>query len=164
MGVYSFIKEAGEKLFGIEKAEAEESHEISDDRLAKEHKEDIRAAQSLKERILEAGLAIKVLEVEIEGTAAILTGTADTMETREKVILIAGNSEGIEKVDENIKVENESKEAVFHTVEREDTLGSIAKAHYGDKEKVNIIFEANKPMLKDPDKIYPGQVLRIPQQ
>ena len=39
---------------------------------------------------------------------------------------------------------------------------AIAKAHYGDGNKYHVIFEANKPMLKDPNKIYPGQVLRIP--
>ena len=43
-----------------------------------------------------------------------------------------------------------------------DTLSKIAKEMYGDANKYPVIFEANKPMLKDPDKIYPGQVLRIP--
>jgi nucleoid-associated protein YgaU len=53
-------------------------------------------------------------------------------------------------------------EATFYTVKRGDTLSGIAKAHYGNAGKYMVIFEANKPMLEDPDKIYPGQVLRIP--
>ena len=43
-----------------------------------------------------------------------------------------------------------------------DTLGKIAKNYYGNAMKYPVIFEANKPMLTHPDKIYPGQVLRIP--
>ncbi|GAB5451018.1 MAG: peptidoglycan-binding protein LysM [Halioglobus sp.] len=52
--------------------------------------------------------------------------------------------------------------STFYTVQSGDTLGAIAKAHYGDAGKYPLIFEANQPMLKDPDKIYPGQSLRIP--
>ena len=55
-------------------------------------------------------------------------------------------------------------EARFHTVVRGDTLSAIAKQFYGDAGKYNAIFEANRPMLSHPDKIYPGQVLRIPPQ
>jgi len=50
----------------------------------------------------------------------------------------------------------------FHEVARGNTLSKIAKEYYGDGSKWPIIFEANQPMLKDPDLIYPGQVLRIP--
>jgi len=59
-------------------------------------------------------------------------------------------------------VENVEPEAQFYTVVSGDTLGKIAKAHYGNAMKYPVIFEANTPMLSDPDKIYPGQVLRIP--
>ncbi len=52
--------------------------------------------------------------------------------------------------------------SVFYTVQSGDTLSKIAKAHYGDANAYHAIFEANKPMLKHPDKIFPGQVLRIP--
>jgi nucleoid-associated protein YgaU len=51
-----------------------------------------------------------------------------------------------------------------HTVVKGDTLSKIAKAQYGDAMKDPVIFEANRPMIEDPDKIYPGQVLRIPPQ
>ncbi len=60
------------------------------------------------------------------------------------------------------KEEKKEPEAKYYTVVKGDTLSKIAKASYGDAMKYPVIFEANKPMLKDPDKIYPGQVLRIP--
>ena len=62
------------------------------------------------------------------------------------------------------QVEEIKEEAMarFHTVMRGDTLSKIAKNFYGDAMKYPLIFEANKPMLSHPDKIYPGQVLRIP--
>ena len=59
----------------------------------------------------------------------------------------------------------EAKERIrarTYTVQAGDTLGKIAQQHYGSAGKYTVIFEANKPMLKDPDKIYPGQSLRIP--
>jgi nucleoid-associated protein YgaU len=61
-----------------------------------------------------------------------------------------------------MEVVEEKPAAVFHTVERGDTLSGIAKKHYGSAMKYPVIFEANKPMLEHPDKIYPGQNLRIP--
>jgi nucleoid-associated protein YgaU len=61
-----------------------------------------------------------------------------------------------------MEVANPKPEATFYTVKKGDYLSKIAKEVYGDASKYNVIFEANKPMLKDPDLIYPGQVLRIP--
>lgn len=49
-----------------------------------------------------------------------------------------------------------------YTVEKGDTLSHIAKAHYGKASKWRAIFEANRDQIKDPDKIFPGQVLKIP--
>jgi nucleoid-associated protein YgaU len=82
--------------------------------------------------------------------------------TKEKVVLVVGNSQGIATVDDQMSVEHIEPEAQFHTVVSGDTLGKIAKQYYGNAMKYPVIFEANKPMLKDPDLIYPGQVLRIP--
>ncbi|MDT0676438.1 peptidoglycan-binding protein LysM [Autumnicola musiva] len=162
MSVFSFIKESGEKLFGIEKAKAEESNEISDSREAEEQKEDKKAIERLKKRFDEAGLKVDNLEIEIEGDTVILSGNAKDQATREKLVLLIGNSEGIAKVDERLQMTKNEQESVFHTVERDDDLKKIAKDHYGDQEKYQFIVEANHPMLQDPAKIYPGQVLRIP--
>ena len=89
---------------------------------------------------------------------------AQTGSEREIVILTAGNTKGVGRVDDRLTVEAPEPEpaAVIYTVVSGDTLSGIAKAQYGDAMKYMKIFEANKPMLEDPDKIYPGQVLRIP--
>lgn len=91
-----------------------------------------------------------------------VTGTTLTNADREKVILALGNCEGVGCVDDQISVSNPEPEAQFYTVESGDSLSKISKSFYGDPMKYNQIFEANKPMLEHPDKIYPGQVLRIP--
>lgn len=49
-----------------------------------------------------------------------------------------------------------------HEVQSGDTLGKIAKKYYGDASLYMTIFDANKDLLKDPNKIFPGQKLRIP--
>lgn len=89
-------------------------------------------------------------------------GKAPNQETKEKIVLCCGNVEGVSAVNDQMGVSAPEPEATFHTVVRGDTLSKIAKAVYGDAMKYPAIFEANKPMLSHPDKIYPGQVLRIP--
>ena len=86
-------------------------------------------------------------------------------ETLEKLVLAVGNIEGIAKVEADLpEAGPEAGQApVFHTVKKGETLSAIAKAYLGSAGKYNAIFEANRPMLSDPDKIYPGQTLRIPQ-
>ena len=93
---------------------------------------------------------------------ATVSGAAYDQATKEKVVLVVGNTAGIGTVDDQMTVENVEPEAQFHTVASGDTLGKIAKKYYGNAMKYPVIFEANKPMLKDPDLIYPGQMLRIP--
>ena len=86
----------------------------------------------------------------------------DDQAEREKVILAVGNVAGIARVDDRLEAKKKAPEAQMYTVVAGDSLSKIAKKFYGDAGKYHVIFEANKPMLKDPDKIYPGQVLRIP--
>jgi nucleoid-associated protein YgaU len=52
---------------------------------------------------------------------------------------------------------------VFHEVKKGESLWAISSKTLGNGSRYMEIFEANKPMLSDPDKIYPGQNLRIPQ-
>ena len=91
-------------------------------------------------------------------------GMAPSNSEREKIILALGNVAGVSKVEEEIEVEEKEPDAVFYEVNKGDTLWAISEAHYGKGKggEYNRIFEANKPMLKHPDTIYPGQVLRIP--
>ncbi len=81
---------------------------------------------------------------------------------KEKIVLAVGNTAGIGRVDDQFEIENPEPEATFYTVQSGDSLSKIAKQQYGNAMKYPAIFEANEPMLTDPDKIYPGQVLRIP--
>jgi nucleoid-associated protein YgaU len=110
------------------------------------------------------GLEVEDLRVEVEKQLARVFGRTPSQEVREKVILAVGNTDGIAQVEDNLEVSSPEPEAVYYTVVSGDTLSKIAKNHYGDAMKYPVIFEANKPMLTDPDKIYPGQVLRIPPQ
>jgi len=158
MGLFSFIKNAGAKIFGIGKTDAEEAADAE----AAETKKESAAARKLEETIRDLDLKVEGLSVHIDDDAATISGLAHDQATREKAILIVGNSNGIATVDDKMTVEHVEPEAQFHTVVSGDTLGKIAKKFYGNAMKYPVIFEANKPMLEHPDKIYPGQVLRIP--
>lgn len=102
--------------------------------------------------------------VVVDGKQVKLEGKVPDMETKEKLILAAGNISGIAEVNDSMSVKSKAKvgESVFHTVKSGDSLSKIAKKYYGDAMRYPDIFDANTPMLKHPDKIYPGQVLRIP--
>lgn len=162
MGLFSFIKDAGAKVFGIGKTEAEEAAEAKADAAAAKLKRESEAASRLEETVSDLKLEAKNLQIKIKDDTATITGMAYNQATREKIILVVGNSNGIATVDDQMTVEHTEPEAQFHTVVSGDTLGKIAKNFYGNAMKYPIIFEANKPMLTDPNKIYPGQVLRIP--
>lgn len=163
MGLFSFIKNAGAKIFGG-KTDAEENAEKRANAAAKELKAEEMAARKLEQTIRDLQLKVENLDVHIDDDMAKVTGKAYDQATKEKVVLVVGNSEGIATVDDRMTVEHSEPEAQFHTVVSGDSLSKIAKKYYGDAMKYPVIFEANKPMLKDPDKIYPGQVLRIPNQ
>ena len=119
-------------------------------------------AEDLKAEVAKHGLEAEDLTVSVEGDTVKVAGSASDNTTREKIVLALGNTLGIAKVEEDINVEDEEPEATFYTVKKGDTLWAISAEHYGNGSKYETIFEANKPMLTHPDKIYPGQVLRIP--
>lgn len=144
MGIWSFVKDAGASLFGG-KAEAAEVQEAA-----------------LKKEIEGLGLDAKDVQLKVEGDTVKVTGTARTAEDQEKLILAVGNVAGVAKVEAETK--DDAPAPVFYTVKKGDTLSAIAKATLGNANRYPEIFEANKPMLKHPDKIYPGQNLRIPQK
>ena len=101
----------------------------------------------------------------LNGSTVILEGKVDTLQEKNRIIVAAGNIEGIDAVDDRIELEEVvevTPENQFYTVMKGDWLSKISQKVYGDANKYNVIFEANRPMLTDPDKIYPGQVLVIP--
>lgn len=161
MGLFTFIKDAGAKIFGG-KTSSEKAAEATAAEAAREAAEDRAAEQHLHTTIQNLGFEVEGLNISIHDDTATVSGKAVNQETKEKVVLVVGNSNGIAAVDDNMEVEIEEPAATFHTVVSGDTLGKIAKAVYGNAMKYPVIFEANRPMLEHPDKIYVGQVLRIP--
>jgi nucleoid-associated protein YgaU len=124
--------------------------------------QELQKGNALVQHVIGLGLEIEGLRVKYDDGVAAVAGTCPTQADKEKVVLAVGNVEGVAQVDDRIVVEMPEPEAQYHTVVSGDTLSRIAKNVYGDAMKYPVIFEANKPMLSDPDKIYPGQVLRIP--
>ena len=153
MGLFSFIKNAGAKLF----KKKEETPEI---KVAVKTAEEQQIEELLAE-VNRLGIPVSNLAIEL-GTCVVVDGSTMTNADREKIILTLGNVAGVSAVQDNISVTNPEPESIFHEVKRGDTLSKIAKEVYGDPMRYPEIFEANKPMLSDPDKIYPGQILRIP--
>lgn len=167
MGFFDFMKDAGEKIF---------------------KPGEVRHEDAIEKHL--ASYGITGVSVEVDGDVATLAGAVKDQETREKAVLIAGNISGISRVNDKITAPASAKPVAAaststanapqsaptavaaspdwtsrtYTVKAGDTLSKIAKEVYGNANDYNAIFEANKPMLKDPDKIYPGQVLRIPQK
>lgn len=166
MGIFSFVKDAGEKLFGGGDAKAAESSTAPSASAGGAGDANAKASEAIKKYIASLGLAPTDLAVRFDGASSVVTvsGTAPDQATKEKILLAAGNVRGVERVEDRMTVPNSEPEGRFHTVASGDTLSAIAKQYYGDANKYNAIFEANKPMLSHPDKIYPGQVLRIPPQ
>jgi len=166
MGLFSFIKNAGKKLG------------IGGDEEAPE-------ANAVKKELDSLDLGTDKVEVSVDGDKCVLKGVVADQSIFEKAVVAVGNTLGIAKVEAAdlkivppesglklgeadmtalVKAATPAKEPVFHTVKKGDNLWKIAEAVYGKGKgaKHTLIFEANRPMLSDPDKIYPGQVLRIP--
>lgn len=164
MGLFSFIKDAGAKLLGTDEEEkapaAQQAPEV--DPAEVRRKIDQKRSLALIRAIRDLGLEVEDLQVSIRTDRAEIRGRVSDQATKEKVVLVVGNTRGIAQVQDDLEVDAAEPEATFYTVESGDTLWKISKEHYGEGGKYMLIFEANKPMLSDPDRIYPGQVLRIP--
>ncbi len=146
MGLFDFVKEAGEGLMK---------------ELGRGFKED---SDAVTEKVQDLGLAVDGLAVEVDGDKAIVKGKAGSQAEAEKAVVAIGNTPGIAMVDDQLEVSQPAPTSQYYKVVSGDSLSKIAKKFYGDAKKYTVLFEANQPMLKDPDKIYPGQVLRIPPQ
>ncbi|MGK0387459.1 MAG: nucleoid-associated protein YgaU [Maribacter sp.] len=155
MGLFSFFKKAGSKVLVEEEQKAATSSMAKD--IANKAKTSVMhsVVESLK-------LPIENLDIALADDVVTVYGTTDSHDNREKIVLVLGNVHGIATVDDRITVVVPPPISTFYTVEKGDSLSKIAKKVYGDPMKYPIIFEANKPMLKDPSLIYPGQSLRIP--
>lgn len=144
MGIFDFFsKDKGKELFP-ENAAAEAK------------------AQAIRNEIQRLGLQGQI-NVAVEGDRVKITGNVPDLETKEKLMLAAGNVKGIKEVQEELAAEKAAAaQSKFYTVQSGDNLSKIAKEFYGDPNKYPKIVDANQPMIVNADKIYPGQVLRIP--
>lgn len=148
MGLFDFVRDAGKMIgLGGDEPDPEAANQA--------------VADGLVEQVHKNGLKVEDLSITFQDSVATVSGQVENQVEREKVILVVGNTQGVAQVDDRIQVIPKSQ-ATFYTVKSGDTLSAIAKTHYGNAMKYPVIFEANRPMLKDPDRIYPGQVLRIP--
>ena len=163
MSLISFIQEAGEKLFNHPKAApaAAPAAAPTPDIAAL----NATAGQAIEKYIAAQGLKADGLDVAYDGASQTVTvsGVAPDQATKEKIVLCCGNVAAVAKVNDMLTVaEGSGQESTYREVKSGDTLSKIAKEAYGDANAFMKIFEANKPMLSNPDKIYPGQKLRIP--
>lgn len=150
MGLFSFIKNAGSKIFGGSESPEEK-------------------ATKVKEHVAKYNFDLSSVNFSSNGDTIVVSGQALNIDEKQKILATAGNVDGVESVEDQLtlkiplKIELPDITKTMYTVKSGDSLSKIAKEVYGDPMKYPVIFEANKPMLSDPDKIYPGQVLYIPQ-
>jgi nucleoid-associated protein YgaU len=146
MGLFSFIKDAGKKLFGSSDAKA-------------------ATAEDLKKEVEGHGFDSKDIGIDVSGDKVKLTGNVKSQEEAEKILLSIGNTVGVAEVDTTgLTVAKPAPEATMYTVQKGDTLWAIAEKFYGKGkgQKYTEIVKANSPPVKNPDLIQPGWVLRIP--
>ena len=147
MGLLDFLKDTGKDLFGGKSG---------------------NEAETIKSEIEKAlGDNVSNLGVRFDNGTVTLQGQAKSVAAKEKAALIAGNVKGVASVhDDGLKVQSDqpapAKATTYYTIQSGDSLSKIAKEHYGDPNAYNKIFEANREVIEDPDKIYPGQQIRIP--
>jgi nucleoid-associated protein YgaU len=141
MGLFDFVKDIGNKIFGGED----------------------EAPEKIKAHIENANPGVSNLEVSVENGVAVLSGQADSAEAMEKAVLMAGNIKGIGEVRaDNLTAPPAESPVAYYVIQKGDTLSAIAKQYYGNANDYPKIFEANREVIKDANLIFPGQKIRIP--
>ncbi len=143
MGLFDFVRNIGERIFG----------------------KDEDPATKIKEHIESRNLGITDLQVEFQDShgKVFLTGQAPSHESKEKAVLLAGNVKGVSEVyAEKLAAPEPQTKVEYYVIQPGDTLSKIAKTFLGDAMAYPKIFEANREVIKDPNLIYPGQKIRIP--
>ena len=146
MGILDFVKDVGRQIFDT----------------------DAEAADNIKQHLEIKTTGISDLDVQFDDGVATICGDCDSQAVKDNAILIVGNIKGVEKIDADgllapePKPEEPEQKAEFYTIVSGDTLGGIAKRYYGKASAYTRIFEANRDIISDPNKIYPGQTIRIP--
>ncbi|MFV0293008.1 MAG: peptidoglycan-binding protein LysM [Paracoccus sp. (in: a-proteobacteria)] len=172
MAFWDFVKDSGKSVFG--------SAEAAEPAKAPEQSETDRKVAALEAELKALGLTAKDVRLTLRGDTVKVESKGADRETMEKLILAVGNIKGIARVEADLPaasaqaavpaaeqaaaapVSASADAPVFHTVQKGESLSTIAQQYLGKASRYPEIFEANRPMLSDPDKIYPGQTLRIP--
>ncbi|MGD8978230.1 MAG: LysM peptidoglycan-binding domain-containing protein [Gammaproteobacteria bacterium] len=157
MGMFDFIADVGEKLFSS----------------------DEDAAENIQKQLSQGmpGM-ISDLKVGFDDGVVTLAGECDCARTKRVATLTAGNNQGVKAVNADALTVKaaaaapaeaaapaaaaEEEPGEYYTIQSGDTLSGIAKKHLGDAMAYTKIFEANREVIKDPNKIYPGQKIFIP--
>lgn len=141
MGLFDFVKDIGDKLFDREE----------------------EAADNIKAHIEADNPGVKDMQVGYKDGVVSLSGTADSPEAKEKAVLMAGNVQGVTEVKaETLAAPEPTQDIEYYVIQKGDTLSALAKKYYGNAMDYPRIFDANREVIKDPDKIYVGQKIRIP--
>ncbi|HEU5338998.1 MAG TPA: peptidoglycan-binding protein LysM [Sulfuricaulis sp.] len=141
MGLFDFAAELGKKLF-----------DRSDE-----------GADKIKQHIEKEGVKIEGLNVSLKDGVVNLAGKADSADTKEKAILLAGNVQGVTQVvADNLQAPPQQAKVDYYVIKSGDTLSGLAKKYYGNAKEYPRLFEANREVIKDPNLIYVGQKIRIP--
>jgi len=148
MGLFDFVKDVGRQIFDT----------------------DAEAADNIKQHLEIKTTGISNLDVKFDDGVVTLCGDCNSQATKDTAVLIAGNIKGVAKVISDdlkappppAKQKQKAPEAEFYTIVSGDTLGAIAKRFYGKASMYTKIFEANREIISDPNKIYPGQTIKIP--
>ena len=142
MGLFDFAADIGNSIFGIGDADA---------------------ADQIKENIEANNPGVTDLTVSLDDEICTIGGTCDTAEAKEKTVLMAGNMKGVASVNGDALTAPEAEaETEYYVIKSGDTLWAIASKFLGNGSKYPEIFEANREVIEDPDKIFPGQKIRIP--
>ena len=162
MSLISFIADAGEKLLGATPSVPTAPTSGGAPNPAQLN---ATAGEAIAKYVASQNLSAQNLNITYDGASKTVTvkGVAPDQATKEKIVLCCGNVHSVAKVDDQLTVaQGAAAASTMYEVKAGDSLSKIAKSVYGDANAYTKIFEANKPMLTDPNKIYPGQQLRIP--
>ena len=147
MSILDFVKDAGARLFNT----------------------DADAARNIKEHLMVKTTGVSDIDVDFDDGVATIRGKAMNQAAKDHAIAVAGNVQGVERVDASglsvpppAPEEPEPEPAEYYEIVSGDTLGAIAKRYYGKASAYMKIYEANKDIIEHPDRIYPGQKIIIP--
>lgn len=157
MSLFGFVKDIGRRLFN----------------------KDEDAAEKIKEHILAHNPGVEDLAVTFDKGIVGLSGRCTNRTAFQKCVLMAGNVQGVVDVYANDLVpfvdpsapaaaaaaaaaKPAEPEEQYYVIEKGDTLWAIAKKFLGSGNRYPEIFEANREVILDPDKIFPGQKIIIP--